>query len=1097
MLTFFLRGLAVASLLLCADACALTPPPPPPPPPPPQVWIPPDSGLQPIRLAHVDIQIRTRGFVALTTLDLRFDNPNARVLEGEFVFPLAAGQTVSGYALEVNGAMREGVVVDKQTARVAFEDTSRRQIDPGLAEITAGNVFRTRLYPIPAMGSKRVRLHLVATMADVGQAWRYRLPMQFAAPVDRLHVRAEALLAESAPIPDALSSDNPLKFEQSQAAWISEFTREHIRPERELAFQVPRTAGPAQVEAADPLDPAWRSVIAITDTGRPAELAAGKPKRIALYYDASASARERQREREQAALAAYLGALGDVEVVLVAFRNDADSPALFQVRNGDAKALFAAIAALPLDGGSSYGAIDLLRVGKVDQILIVGDGLSNFGPSEPKLSGPAGQRPPVHVLLAAQKADHARLTRLARAGGGLLIDLADTAPEAAARLLSQRSWRLLEARARKGECRSITPAAPAPVDTQLTLSAQCRGRSELVLRFGAGNGQTVERVIRSGEQALPPPAVAHSIHQLWAQAWIAELAAAAEPDNDAINALGKRYSVVTSGTSLLVLDRIEDYVRYRVEPREPELAAEYRRLVEAQPKMADDPGRQARIDSLVQRWQEFRDYHAAAYPGVESVLVPMAETELAAWPQNSDKAWQSGRTEAQALAQRAEALVARWLIEGADDARRPRWEREAATLVYAIEALRTRRAALPAVAGPVETEHMPVVADAVTGRDDVGEAAPEAEAELARSAPSPAPPPPASAAPAAPAEPAMLAGSVAARAGASREDAKLDGDSDQRMAQNEISTLKASIELSGWNPDAPYLTDIRSARDPYAAYLAARDQYADTPTYFMDVADYLRSEARQPRLALRVLSNLAELDTENTALVRVLAYRLSQWEEHALAVPQFELALRQRGEEPQSYRDLALALARQSAPDRQRAVELLWQVATGEWHGRFPDIEIIVLHELNDILASAKSGEVDLGQVGIDTRLLDPVAVGLRVVLSWDADNTDIDLWVVDPSGDKAVYNQPRTRTGGHMSRDFTGGYGPEVYTIRRPLPGTYIVLANYFGDRRQSLTGPVTVQLEFQTRFGTADSERLATTRRLESGSQTIEIGRFKVSGP
>ena len=48
--------------------------------------------------------------------------------------------------------------------------------------------------------------------------------------------------------------------------------------------------------------------------------------------------------------------------------------------------------------------------------------------------------------------------------------------------------------------------------------------------------------------------------------------------------------------------------------------------------------------------------------------------------------------------------------------------------------------------------------------------------------------------------------------------------------------------------------------------------------------------------------------------------------------------------------------------------------------------------------------------------------------------------------------------------------------------------------SRKAALTGPVTIQLEFQTRFGTAHSERAATTRRLESGSQTIEIGRFKV---
>ena len=331
---------------------------------------------------------------------------------------------------------------------------------------------------------------------------------------------------------------------------------------------------------------------------------------------------------------------------------------------------------------------------------------------------------------------------------------------------------------------------------------------------------------------------------------------------------------------------------------------------------------------------------------------------------------------------------------------------------------------------------------------------------------------------------------------AGAEESKLAAKPDDGSAA--VAATAAQIELSGWNPDTPYLDEIRDAADPYLAYLGQREVHGAMPAFYLDVADFLRDQAKSPRLALRVLSNLAELDSENTALTRVLAYRLSQWNLHALAVPQFEYALAQRPEEPQSYRDLGLALARQTTPDRARAIEMLWQVAIGEWHGRFPDIEIIALHELNDVLAQAPTGTpVDLKKLGIPAELLDPVAVGLRVVLSWDADNTDIDLWVVDPVGDKAVYSQPRTRTGGHMSRDFTGGYGPEVFTIRRPLPGTYVVMANYFGDRRQSLTGPVTIQLEFQTRFGTATSERASTTRRLESGSQTIEIGKFKVGVP
>src|SRR5260221_13695853 len=96
--------------------------------------------LEPMQLQDVSNDIRIEGFVASSTLDLTFFNPNRRVLEGELVFPLAGGQSITGYALEVAGKLRQGVVVEKETARVAFEATERRGIDPGLAELTRGNV---------------------------------------------------------------------------------------------------------------------------------------------------------------------------------------------------------------------------------------------------------------------------------------------------------------------------------------------------------------------------------------------------------------------------------------------------------------------------------------------------------------------------------------------------------------------------------------------------------------------------------------------------------------------------------------------------------------------------------------------------------------------------------------------------------------------------------------------------------------------------------------------------------------------------------------------------------------------------------------------
>lgn len=313
---------------------------------------------------------------------------------------------------------------------------------------------------------------------------------------------------------------------------------------------------------------------------------------------------------------------------------------------------------------------------------------------------------------------------------------------------------------------------------------------------------------------------------------------------------------------------------------------------------------------------------------------------------------------------------------------------------------------------------------------------------------------------------------------------------------------KASIQLQDADSNKPYMARLRSANDAYAAYLDERSAYAKSPSFYLDCATYLRDTAKQPRLALRVLSNLAEIDIDNAPLLRILAYRLEQWERFDLAVPLFEDALHLRGEEPQSYRDLGLALSRQPKPDYDRSAQMLWYVVDHSWDMRFPEVETIALHELNDVLMRAPANQraslVDaLSRQGANAEMLKPLPVQLRVALTWDADNTDVDLWVIDPTGETAIYSHNRTQIGGHLSRDFTQGYGPEVFTIHRPIPGTYVVKAHYFGNHQQKLAGDVTVQAEFLTQFDTGDSQRQATTRRLEDQKELIEIGRFRVDAP
>ena len=1067
---------------------------------PPQIWIDPALGkLDAIALQDVSIDVRIEGFVASTTLDLTFFNPNTRVLEGEFVFPLADGQSITGYALEVNGKLREGVVVEKETARVAFESTTRRGIDPGLAELTRGNVFRTRLYLIPANGTKRVTISFDQPLLDAGAAWRYVLPLQFAQNVRHFKVHAEAIRAEQAPKSEG---NDALHFDRTRDSFLADLERNDFRPEHELAFSIDKPAAAVTTFAVpDALDPAWRTFAAQVSAAAPKQGNASI-HRIALFYDASGSARERDRKREFEFLDMLFAKLKDVDVDLVAFRNDADPVEHFSIHGGDASTLRRAIESLPLDGGTSYGAINLDAVSRPDLALVIGDGLGNFGAREPQLAFADGTAPRVVMLHAAQRADSGNFARWARRFGGQVVDLLQTDKAQALQRIGATPWMLQTVRVTQGECSDLAPATPAPASAATSVYGRCKGAAELDLQFGDAAGTSVHRTVKLDDAKLLDPERGAFVARLWAVARIADLSNAAQPDDAAITALAKRYGVVTQNTSMLVLDRVEDYVRYRVEPREPDLREQYQRLLAAQPKDVDAEQKKQRILTQVMGWwTDFKHWHDAPYPWLETVLSSTADAEIARWRGVvNDKDAASHARSAEKIAAHAKALRERWLREGADPQQRIAWEREATAVMLELDALRQQRLVLAPDSDAIKTES-PAIASTVVQHAVANTVAAQRPGPMPEARMAAPPPPPADIAPGQPATPAAEtgAGGSVYRHRYSRE-VVADEEKSKKISDGYASVpVPASIQLQEWDPNTPYLAILRAAKEPYAAYLQQRDAFGKSPAFYLDSADYFRQVAKDPRLALRVLSNLAEIDVESAPLLRVLAYRLEQWDRFELAVPLFEDALKLRGEEPQSYRDLALALTRQPQADDMRAVHLLWKVISTEWDGRFPEIQTIALHELDDVLARASEAERSaltawLDEQGADHRLLELVPVDLRVVLTWDADNTDIDLWVIDPTGEVAIYSRPRTTTGGRVSRDFTGGYGPEVFTIRRPIPGTYTVKANYYGSRQQKVAGDVTVQVEFFTGFDTAQDKRQAVTRRLENKQQVIEIGRFMV---
>jgi hypothetical protein len=142
-----------------------------------------------LKLVSLSADAVCGGPLCFTELRLAFENPEDRVIEGQFQIALPPGASVSRFAMKIDGRWQEAEVIEKQAARRAYEDFLHRRQDPALLEQAAGNQFQARVFPIPARGQKELIIswgHAPTASSGVAQ---YVFPLVGLPQVDKLTVR--------------------------------------------------------------------------------------------------------------------------------------------------------------------------------------------------------------------------------------------------------------------------------------------------------------------------------------------------------------------------------------------------------------------------------------------------------------------------------------------------------------------------------------------------------------------------------------------------------------------------------------------------------------------------------------------------------------------------------------------------------------------------------------------------------------------------------------------------------------------------------------------------------------------------------------------
>jgi len=314
----------------------------------------------------------------------------------------------------------------------------------------------------------------------------------------------------------------------------------------------------------------------------------------------------------------------------------------------------------------------------------------------------------------------------------------------------------------------------------------------------------------------------------------------------------------------------------------------------------------------------------------------------------------------------------------------------------------------------------------------------------------------------------------------------------------EVRDTEAYVE----GKEQQYLGELESALKAgswYETYLKLRQDHGSSPSFFLYAASLILEHAGLDAVddAVRVCTNCLEMNLQDVQMMRCVGYFLIKAGRAELALEVLQRIQDLAPVEPQSFLDGALALAfhmhhQAGKADEKllrKAVELTNHAITHVWADRFKEVEwpaLILLHLLVEI--GEKQGIKNLWPLDIEGQRCPNFQAGLVVWLAWDTDNTDIDLHVIEPDGNEVYYSCPTSRLGGRLSKDFTQGYGPEVYLIKNPVQGDYKVLAKYYASHQKSiLTGATSAVL--WTIEGAPDGKVQFETIRLDRNKELMDV--------
>jgi Ca-activated chloride channel homolog len=552
---------------------------------------PPGAPARKLGIAKQVVKAVLRDGIAETEVDQTFSNPAGQPIEGWYWFSVPSTAIVTSFALETNGELVEGEVIEKREAAAQYGNAMRQGNEPALLEWVDGRTYRARIYPIPASGTRRVVLRYIETLPMVEGKTRYVYPLRSDDPV-RFDEFALSVDVGGTDQEYDVASSLDARVEGPGGRVVS-MRRSGYVPRADFQLEIASKKKKPAVHAwrfqagADQADYVMLRYAPDKDFAKEPPANAD----VVLVVDTSAGGDESSRQLRVAAAEGALRALSDHDHFALVTLDVAPTvvypkEGLAPATEGDTAKALEKLSDHPIGGATDLGAMfepALARLHGKEQaaVVYVGDGAPTSGETGAEAlldrlrRSLTGSRARFFAIGTGADAHHELLTQLARAGGGLYVRVDESGQT------TGQALRLTSA-IKTAAITDIAIDLGAGLDQPLYSATGKLSRGEELVLLARTHHPLPAQVSVHGRiggkdfdekydvKVDTTSVVASLVPRLWAAEYARRLmgsGSSAEDNRSQILQLGVEYGLITPFTSSLALDSESSYAQQRIQRR--------------------------------------------------------------------------------------------------------------------------------------------------------------------------------------------------------------------------------------------------------------------------------------------------------------------------------------------------------------------------------------------------------------------------------------------------------------------------------------------------------------------------------------------------